>query len=88
MTGSSFSIGTSQIGSTLRATVTATNSAGKSSAFSNLTSDGARGGERSPVNSSLPLDLRLAVGRPDASGLDGRLDRRRGERVQLPVEPL
>ena len=30
-------IGTSQVGSTLRATVTATNSAGKTSAFSNLT---------------------------------------------------
>jgi hypothetical protein len=36
-TGSSFLIGTSQIGSRLRATVTATNSTGKTSAFSNLT---------------------------------------------------
>ena len=53
MTGSSYLIGTSLIGSLLRATVTATNSAGKTSAFSNLTAAVlAKAG--SPVNTSLP----------------------------------
>ena len=53
MTGSSFVIGTSQVGSMLRATVTATNSAGKNSTFSNLTS-AVLAQASSPVNSSLP----------------------------------
>ena len=53
MTGPSFTIGTSQIGSTLRATVTATNSAGKGSVFSNLTS-AVLALASAPVNSSLP----------------------------------
>jgi hypothetical protein len=53
MTGSSFVIGTSQIGSMLRAAVTATNSSGKNSTFSNLTS-AVLAQASSPVNSSLP----------------------------------
>ena len=53
VTGSSFLIGTSQIGSLLRATITATNSVGKTSASSNLTTAVlAKAG--SPVNSTLP----------------------------------
>jgi hypothetical protein len=53
VTGSSFLIGASQIGSLLRATVTATNSAGNTSVSSNLTSAVlAKAG--SPVNTSLP----------------------------------
>lgn len=53
VTGSSFLIGTSQIGSLLRATVTATNSSGNTSVSSNLTSAViAKAG--SPVNTSLP----------------------------------
>ena len=53
MTGSSFLIGTSQIGSMLRATVTATNSVGTSSAPSNLTT-AVLAQASSPVNSTLP----------------------------------
>jgi CHRD domain len=53
VTGSSFVIGTSQIGSMLRATVTATNSVGKNSAFSNLTT-AVLAKIGSPVNSTLP----------------------------------
>src|SRR6478752_6296622 len=53
MTGSSFVMGRSQIGSMLRATVTATNSAGKSTTFSNLTG-AVLALAGSPVNSSLP----------------------------------
>jgi hypothetical protein len=53
VTGSSYLIGTSQIGSTLRAMVTATNASGKSSVSSNLTSTVlAKAG--APVNSTLP----------------------------------
>ncbi|MDP9286535.1 MAG: CHRD domain-containing protein [Actinomycetota bacterium] len=53
VTGASYLIGTSQVGSLLRAIVTATNSTGKNSAFSNLTTAVlAKAG--SPVNSSLP----------------------------------
>ena len=53
VTGSSFLIGTSQIGSLLRATVTATNSSGNTSMASNLTAAViAKAG--SPVNTSLP----------------------------------
>ena len=87
MTGSSYLIGTSQIGTTLRATVTATNSAGKTSAFSNLTTAVlAKAG--SPVNSTLPAISGSQVGRTDAAGLDRRLDGRHFERVRLPVESL
>ena len=54
VTGSSFLIGASQIGSLLRATVTATNSSGNTSVSSNLTSAViAKAG--SPVNTSLPM---------------------------------
>ncbi len=53
-TGKSFLVGTSQVGSTLRATVTATNSAGHSSSASNLTS-AVVAKSSSPVNTSLPL---------------------------------
>jgi hypothetical protein len=53
VTGSSFLIGASQIGSLLRATVTATNSSGNTSVASNLTAAvTAKAG--SPVNTSLP----------------------------------
>ncbi len=53
VTGSSFLIGASQIGSLLRATVTATNTSGNTSVSSNLTSAViAKAG--SPVNTSLP----------------------------------
>jgi hypothetical protein len=53
VTGSSFLIGASQIGSLLRATVTATNSSGNTSVASNLTAAViAKTG--SPVNTSLP----------------------------------
>ena len=85
VTGSSFVIGTSQIGSMLRATVTATNSSGKNSAFSNLTSP-VLAKASAPVNTSLPHDLRVELGRSEAPCFDRRLDGRRGERVQLPVE--
>jgi CHRD domain len=53
-TGRSYVIGTSQIGSALRATVTATNPAGKATASSNLTAIVA-GKPGAPVNTSLPL---------------------------------
>jgi CHRD domain/Ig domain of plant-specific actin-binding protein len=53
-TGSSYLIGPSQVGSTLRATVTATNSAGKFSTFSNLTAT-VVAKSTSPVNTSLPV---------------------------------
>jgi CHRD domain len=53
VTGSSFLIGASQIGTLLRATVTATNSSGNTSVSSNLTAAViAKAG--SPVNTSLP----------------------------------
>jgi hypothetical protein len=53
VTGSSFLVGASQIGSLLRATVTATNSSGNTSVASNLTSAViAKAG--SPVNTALP----------------------------------
>jgi CHRD domain-containing protein len=52
-TDSSLVIGTSQIGSMLRATVTATNSTGRNSAFSNLTS-AVLAQASAPVNTSLP----------------------------------
>jgi hypothetical protein len=55
-TANSYTVTTSQNGSTLRATVTATNPAGKTSAFSNMTSvvSPAGPGATSPVNTSLP----------------------------------
>ena len=53
MTGSSYLIGTGLVGSLLRATVTATNAAGKNSAFSNLTTI-VLAKASAPVNSSLP----------------------------------
>ena len=71
MTGSSYLIGTSLIGSMLRATVTATNSAGKNSAFSNLTTDRPREGrrtrqlepaDRSPARRSVGQRLQASTG--------------------------
>ncbi len=53
VTGSSYKIDPSQIGSQLRATVTATNSVGKNSASSNLTT-AVLAQASSPVNSTLP----------------------------------
>jgi hypothetical protein len=53
-TGQSYQIGTSQIGSALRATVTATNSLGKNSAFSNLTA-AVLAKASAPVNTTLPI---------------------------------
>jgi len=55
-TAKSYTVGSSQVGSLLRATVTATNSAGKASAFSNMTA-AVTGTSKpaSPVNTSLPL---------------------------------
>ena len=53
-TGRSYLIGTSLVGSSLRATVTASNSAGKTSVFSNLTAT-VVATSTSPVNTSLPL---------------------------------
>jgi fibronectin-binding autotransporter adhesin len=53
MTGSSLLIGTSQIGSTLRATVTATNAVGKTSASSNLTA-AVLAQASAPANTTLP----------------------------------
>ena len=53
-TGQSYLIGASQVGSSLRATVTATNPAGKTPAFSNLTAT-VVAKSTSPVNTSLPL---------------------------------
>ena len=53
-TGQSYTVAQAQVGSTLRATVTATNSVGKSSAFSNLTST-VVAKSSSPVNTSLPM---------------------------------
>jgi hypothetical protein len=53
MTESKLLIGTSQIGSTLRAAVTATNAAGKTSAFSNLTA-AVLAQASAPVNTTLP----------------------------------
>jgi len=52
-TGQSYQIITSQVGSQLRATVTATNSLGNNSAFSNMTS-AVLAKASAPVNSSLP----------------------------------
>ena len=54
MTTSSFLVGASQIGSLLRATVTATNSSGNTSVSSNLTS-AVIAKAASPVNTSLPM---------------------------------
>ena len=86
-TGSSFAVGSSQVGSKLRAMVTATNSAGKTSAFSNLTTAvvAKRGLTR---QHDAAADLRLGLDRADAPGLDRRLDGRRDEPVRLPVESL
>ena len=74
-TGQSYLVASSQVGSTLRATVTATNSAGKASASSNLTAAVIAKTAGSPVNTSAAADLRLGVGRTHGSGLDRRLDR-------------
>ena len=54
-TSQSFTVTSSQVGSKLRATVTATNSAGKASAFSNLTAAVVAKTTGSPVNTTLPL---------------------------------
>ena len=54
VTGSSYVIGIGQVGSKLRAVVTATNSAGKNSASSNLTT-AVTAKVSAPVNSSLPM---------------------------------
>jgi uncharacterized protein YukE len=63
VTGSSFKIGAAQIGMLLRATVTATNSAGKGSASSNLTL-AVIAKANAPVNTTLPTISGLkAVGR-------------------------
>ncbi len=53
-TGSSYLVGTSQVGSALRAMVTAANSAGKTSTTSNLTA-AVTSKASSPVNTGLPL---------------------------------
>ena len=53
-TSSSYLIGTGHVGSRLRAIVTASNSAGKTSAFSNLTT-AVLAKASAPVNSSLPV---------------------------------
>lgn len=52
-TGSTYLIGTSQVGSLLRVTVTASNSTGKTSAFSNLTT-AVIAKASAPVNTALP----------------------------------
>jgi CHRD domain len=56
-TAKNYTVVAAQMGSTLRATVTATNPAGQASAFSNLTSAviSAGPGATSPVNTSLPM---------------------------------
>jgi CHRD domain len=59
-TGESYVVGTGQVGSQLRATVTATNSLGTSSAFSNLTSV-VTPKAAAPLNTSLPIISGLAA---------------------------
>ena len=54
-TGQSFLVTSSQVGSKLRATVTATNAAGKASTSSNLTAAVIAKTTGSPVNTALPL---------------------------------
>jgi hypothetical protein len=53
-TGQSYAVGTSQVGSVLRANVTATNSLGKASASSNLTTV-VVAKATAPINTSLPI---------------------------------
>ena len=86
-TSQSFTVTSSQVGSKLRATVTATNSAGKASASSNLTVCGHRQDDRLAGQHDAAADLRVGARRAHRSVLDRRLDGRHDD-VRLPVEPL
>ena len=76
-TSQSFTVTSTQVGSKLRAMITATNSAGKATASSNLTVAVIAKTSGSPVNTTLPLISGSAlVGHTKMQSSTGRLDRR------------
>ena len=86
-TGSSFLLGSSQVGMVMRATILATNTRGPDLGVlerdGRRPRQGERAGERHP-----PGDLRLDARRSADQRLDGHLDESQLEHVHLPVESL